>query len=128
MLSAKTPLIYTRFAQPLRILSGVIAVVLAIIIAQQSLTLSNAQGSVQHLDKLVHFLAYGMLGVFALPALPRVAPVWVIAGLGLLGGLIEVGQGVMGLGRTPDILDAASNLSGAVIALVFWRLVTKSQA
>lgn len=125
MLSAKTSLIYTRFKKPFRILSGILAVILASVIAQQSLSVSNAQGAIPHLDKLVHLIAYGALGTFALPALPRLSPILVFIGLGLFGITIEFLQGVMGLGRTADILDAVSNLAGLALAVLFWVIMTK---
>ena len=129
MLSAKTPsLLYTKFSATPRRICAALAVVLAFVIAQQSLSGSNAQEAIPYLDKLVHFIAYGALGFFALPALPRVSPLWVVVGLGLFGGMIEFGQGVMGLGRMPDIFDALSNLSGAFMALVFWWIVTNFRA
>jgi len=126
MLSAKTPyLFYARFTPFVRRLCLWIALFLAVVIAQQSLSISNAQGGLPYMDKIVHFIAYGALGVFALPALPRLAPIAVVIALGLFGGIIEIGQGVMGLGRTPDFFDAVSNLVGAFMALVFWQIVTK---
>ena len=129
MLTAQTPtLVYGQFGATRRRVSAGMAIILALIIAQQSLSVSHAQGAVPYLDKVVHFLAYGALGVFALPALPRISPVVVIIGLGLFGGIIEIGQGVMGLGRTADVLDALSNFSGAVMALVFWWILSKFRA
>lgn len=129
MLSAKTPsLVYSKFSATQRRICAVLALVLAGVIAQQSLSVSNAQETVPYLDKVVHFIAYGALGFFALPALPRVSPLWVVVGLGLFGGLIEFGQGAMGLGRMADIFDALSNLSGAFMALVFWWIITKFRA
>lgn len=98
MLSAKIPsLLYVRFTPPIHRISLWVALVIAVIITQQSLTVSNAQGSAPYLDKVVHLLAYGLLGLFALPALPGIRPLWVIVGLGLFGGIIECGQGVMEL-------------------------------
>jgi VanZ family protein len=129
MLSAKTPsLIYSKFSATPRRICAALAVVLAVVIAQQSLSVSNAQESVPYLDKVVHFIAYGALGVFALPALPRMSPLWVVVGLGLFGGMIEFGQGAMGLGRMADIFDALSNVSGAFMALVLWWTITKLRA
>lgn len=125
MFSARTPLIYARFSKALKTLCGILAVILAIVIAQQSLTVSNAQGSIPHLDKLVHLIAYGALGTFAMPALPRIRPIAIFIGLGLFGVIIEFLQGVMGLGRTADILDAASNLTGLALAVAFWMVITK---
>ncbi|NNC38392.1 MAG: VanZ family protein [Acidimicrobiales bacterium] len=126
MPAAKTPfLVYVRYTPRVRLVCQLIAIVLAAIIAQQSLSVSNAQQSIPHLDKVVHFIAYGALTVFALPALPRISPIWVVAGLGLFGGLIEIGQGITDRGRTADVFDAATNIAGAFTALLFWKFVTK---
>lgn len=118
-------LYYVRFAPAIQRISMWLAFLLAVIIAQQSLSVSNAQGGLPYMDKIVHFIAYGALGVFALPALPRLSPVIVVLALGLFGGIIEIAQGVMGLGRTPDLFDAVSNLGGAFMALIFWQIITK---
>ena len=126
MSSEKSPrLYYVRFTPAVQRISMWLALVLAVIIAQQSLSVSNAQGGLPYLDKIVHFIAYGALGVFALPAFPRLSPIIVVLALGLFGGIIEIGQGVMGLGRTPDFFDAVSNLGGAFMALIFWQIITK---
>lgn len=126
MIAAKSPFLdYVRYAPSVRLICQLVALALAAIIAQQSLSVSNAQGSVPYMDKVVHFIAYGALGVFALPALPRLSPILVIVGLGIFGGLIEFGQGIMGNGRTPDFFDAVSNIVGAFMALIFWKLITK---
>ena len=126
MFPAKTPaLIYARYSPTTRHICLWAALVIAAIIAQQSLSVSNAQGGIPHLDKLVHFVAYGALGVLALPALPRMKPLFVVLGIGIFGGIIECAQGFMSNGRTADVMDAMSNLSGAFMALIFWMIITK---
>jgi hypothetical protein len=67
-------------------------------------------------DKVAHFLSYLALGALAAAArlpIPRgfLALVTVLAGYGVL---LEVLQGLGGV-RTPDALDALTNLAGAAL-------------
>lgn len=75
-------------------------------------------GSARDADKIAHFLAYGTLGfVFALSGMrimgARLAGVVMLVAY---GGLLELAQGWFTLARTPDLLDAAANATGAGLA------------
>jgi VanZ family protein len=77
-----------------------------------SLVPVNMSGAPEQSDKLLHFLAYGLM-VFFWPAgwkSFRFSPVWLAAGLGLL---LEIGQGALPTGRFMDIIDVAANTAGA---------------
>lgn len=117
--------LYQKFSPAIRKLSGFAALALGLVIAQQSLSVSHAEASVQHIDKIVHAFAYCALGLLTLPALPKVSPLIVLIGLAVFGGIIELAQGMMSLGRKADVLDAAANSFGLLLALAFWFLATK---
>jgi hypothetical protein len=88
------------------------AYVLAVIAG--SLAPVNMSGAPEQSDKLLHFLAYGLM-VFFWPAgwkSFRLSPFWLAAGLGLL---LEIGQGALPTGRFMDIFDVAANAAGAGI-------------
>lgn len=93
-----------------------------------------------HMDKVVHALMFGSL-VFSLVidrelllhrryvdsgCMPRrrLLPLGVIfIGTALFGGIIELLQGAMALGRGADWLDFAADLSGALIFTLFSPLL-----
>ncbi|MFZ4650845.1 MAG: VanZ family protein [Rubrivivax sp.] len=70
-------------------------------------------------DKLDHALAFGSLGFAGLLALRRVrlAAVWVVAGLAVLGGAIEILQMYVP-SRQADLRDVYADVIGAVIGVV----------
>ncbi len=64
-------------------------------------------------DKLNHFLAYGVLAVFALYRRRSwVSAIVVVTGILMLGGLIELVQ--PGFQRTSELLDFGADLAGVV--------------
>jgi VanZ family protein len=74
-------------------------------------------------DKLLHFIAYFGLAVIATVALRanRLA-LWVLASLVVLGGALEIIQGV--LGRDADIHDEIANAFGVFVGgLLGWGIV-----
>lgn len=82
-------------------------------------------------DKLVHFILYfswTILLYFASsrgyrrPIKKRKALVYWLAAV-VLGGLIELLQSWMGLGRSADLLDALANSAGAVAGMVVSRVL-----
>ncbi len=82
-------------------------------------------------DKLVHFILYFSWTNFLYfassrgyrrPIKKRKALIyWLIAVL--IGGLIELLQSWMGLGRSADLLDAIANSAGAVAGMVVSRVI-----
>ena len=82
-----------------------------------SLAPVDMSGAPEQSDKLLHFLAYGLM-VFFWPAHWRgfrPSPFWLAAGLGLV---LEIGQGALPTGRFMDIFDVAANTAGAGIGVV----------
>ncbi len=70
-------------------------------------------------DKLVHFTAYFMLGTWFV-ALAAQHPLHALAGVILLGGAIELLQGLTPE-RQPEWLDFLANALGATLALLVIR-------
>lgn len=81
----------------------------------QSLSPVNAVPSVTHMDKVVHFLAYGILAGFWVLGLPRRSFLQIVGVLVALGIALEIGQHIMDLGRTGSIWDALANSFGAAL-------------
>jgi VanZ family protein len=68
-------------------------------------------------DKIEHAGAYFALAFLFGGVLERRRFPAMIGGLLLLGALIEVAQGLMGLGRTADIWDFAADAVGVALAV-----------
>ena len=118
-------MIYRRFPLWAQIVFGLLTLFTIGFIAYESLVAVGPQPAVAHLDKLVHLVAYGALGVITLPALSRISPLLICLGLGLFGAGIEIAQGSMGIGRSADLLDGLANLCGAILAVFAWAVVSK---
>lgn len=92
-----------------------LAALATLTVIYQSLSPVNAVPSVTHMDKVVHFLAYGILSGLWTLALPRRAYVQIVGAMIALGLALEFGQHVMELGRTGSIWDALANSFGAAL-------------
>lgn len=75
-------------------------------------------------DKVLHFTAYFGLAVIATVALRASRmTLWVLSGLVVLGGMLEVVQGMVG--RDADIHDEIANALGVLIGgLLGWGVIT----
>ena len=81
-------------------------------------------------DKLLHFTAYfGLAGIATVALAGRRATLYVVIGMTLLGGLLEIAQ--MFTGRDAEWLDEAANGAGAVVGalcgLLFLALVRQTR-
>jgi len=92
-----------------------LAVFATLIVIFQSLSPVNAVPSVSHMDKVVHFLAYGILAGFWVLGLPRRSFLQIVGALVALGIAIEIGQHIMNFGRTGSVWDALANSFGAAL-------------
>ncbi len=74
-------------------------------------------------DKVLHMLAFATLGLVGSFAYLRVGALRMIAGLSLLGALIEVLQGTALIHRDRDVLDwVADTIACAVVVVALrWR-------
>lgn len=118
-------MIYNRFGTRLRLAFTVLAIALAVFIAVSSLVPAQPSLSVNHMDKLLHIMAYLTLGAATFPVFPRLKPVLTWLGLCGFGVVIEVLQGAMSNGRSTDILDGFANASGALLALLAWVALSR---
>ena len=103
----------------------VLTVLLVAILIVSSLTPVQPSLHISNVDKVLHTLAYFILGCVCLPAFAKVKPLFVWLGLCGLGICIEIAQGLMSTGRSADILDEVANASGAFLAVFAWFVVSK---
>lgn len=69
-------------------------------------------------DKLVHGIAFAALGFWFGSLLVRRAFPALVAALLAFGALIEGAQGLMNLGREPELLDFAADAGGVAAGLL----------
>jgi VanZ family protein len=68
-------------------------------------------------DKVIHLLAFGTLAFWFGSIVVRRDLLWLALALVAFGGLIEVAQGVMRLGRHAEVLDLAADSIGVLLGL-----------
>lgn len=79
-------------------------------------------------DKVQHAAAFAALALLAQLAFPSIRLLWVFVGLLAFNALIEVSQGMFGLGRQPDWLDwfvGALASAGTLIVVGILRLMPR---
>lgn len=113
-----------------RRVSRILIVVMALLVLSLSLIPrpERVLGKLSAYDKLGHFIAYIVLGFFAMRAVDRrgVLPfALVVAGCAAFGGLLEVVQPLVGRSRelADFAVDVAGSAGGAALALLLLRLV-----
>ncbi len=121
-------MLYLKFGQGLRRSFLGLLILFATIILVKSLTPALPGLSISHADKYIHVLAYLVLGLVTLPALPRIRPILVWLGVAGFGVGVEVMQGVVNTGRSADIYDGIANALGALLAIGVWMLFSKVMA
>jgi VanZ family protein len=101
---------------------AIAAAILAAILVL-SLGSAGAPGGFAFADKLWHALAYAALTASVLMAARRpISPWWIVAGAAVLGGIVELVQGLdLFATRQPDVWDAVADAAGALIGLWVWR-------
>jgi VanZ family protein len=97
-------------------LSGGIAMLLVITVV--CLLPSTELPSTGMSDKTEHFLAFGALAFWFGSIVVRRDLPWVALAAIAFGGLIEIAQSSMGLGRQGDLLDLAADSIGVAIGLL----------
>ncbi|WP_116108668.1 VanZ family protein [Lewinella sp. IMCC34191] len=77
-------------------------------------------------DKIAHFGAYAFFAVLLSFAIGKASPgkrtATAVLAAALFGALMEVLQGVSGLGREFDLVDMVANLIGAILGGAFYLL------
>jgi VanZ family protein len=95
------------------------AVAIALVV-WKSLIPSFSQNAVPHMDKLLHFGAYLIIGGLALLSRFSRKGMLTLIIVIALGVLVEILQGTMSVGRSASIADALANSLGAVLAYAIW--------
>jgi VanZ family protein len=81
-------------------------------------------------DKLNHFLTFSLLTPVVVLAFPRANYLKILVALGLFAMSIELAQGILQVGREPDLVDWAAGILGTVVALALchaWRWSRRSR-
>jgi VanZ family protein len=76
-------------------------------------------------DKAEHFVAGAVITLLALPAMPGLALGWLVAGLAVSAGLVEVIQATPQIGRSGDPLDWLAGLLGSLLAIAVWEIARR---
>jgi len=85
----------------------------------------------EHTDKIVHAIMFGSLYVCLFLDLWRgrnpggQGAWWAVVPVVVLGGLIEILQQAMEMGRGGDIADFAADLAGTILALLLMKFITR---
>ncbi len=72
-------------------------------------------------DKVQHAVAFGVLGLLGCLAYPRLRTVWLVIGLSLFGGLIELAQGTSFIHRDCDPLDWLTDTVACAVVVTAFR-------
>ena len=107
--------IMTRIFQFLAISTTLAVIILSLRPSLPSIEVPNS-------DKLMHFLAYGVLAGLTRLGWPRLWGGLIVIGFILLGVGLELGQYLMAQGRTASIADALANSVGAILAVTLYHI------
>jgi len=118
-------MLYLKFRQGLRRSLLALSIIIALTILVKSLTPAMPSLSISNGDKLIHVLAYLVLGLATLPVLPRLRPLLVCLGVAGFGAGVEILQGMVNTGRSTDVYDGIANALGALLALGIWILLSR---
>lgn len=89
----------------------------ALFIVWASLRPAGTGGAIPHMDKVLHLSVYALLSLALALAWPKLPKFWIFWSCLVFGLVLELGQGLMGSGRTASFWDAAANSLGAAIGL-----------
>lgn len=111
---------FHRPTHPLWVMISKIGLVVAVaLLAYFSLIPSDSIG-ISASDKIMHFVAYGLIAGAAAAAFPKTKLLRVFLFAAGLGALLEGAQHIAGTGRTASIVDQIANMGGAALAIVVW--------
>ena len=74
-------------------------------------------------DKSQHILAFATLTALFCWAYPKTRWFWVLGTLALIGGAIEIVQGIPGLHRSSDFADWYADVATAALTIVMIRVI-----
>lgn len=102
-----------------------LAVLLALVIGYESLLPGSGLPPTRHSDKIVHFVAYFTLAFMFCASVSTRWRKAALLGVIAYGGLIEILQSAMALGRTGSWGDMAANIGGALIGAILAGYITQ---
>lgn len=102
------------------------ALLYVVAILAPSLQSTGQITSVPHADKVFHFVAYGVMAALVSWGWPKLKLWHVVLIVTFLGVCVEMAQGMINLGRTPSMLDAAANFAGALSSCFALQLLGQS--
>lgn len=100
-----------------------LVIVMAGFIAYQSLAPTNAAGSLNHMDKFLHAAVYCVLAFLMAGGWWRSTLLIIFLVTAAFGAVLEMGQGLMGLGRTASLGDQFANMGGAALGCGVWIVI-----
>lgn len=104
---------------PLRLGVGIYSVC----IVWASLRPAGTHGAIPHLDKLLHLGVYALLAVGTALAWPKLSKMKVFWSCVAFGGIMELGQGFLGIGRMASLWDGLANSLGAALGVYLASLI-----
>lgn len=111
-----------RLLNPLRLF----VILFCIFILWASLRSSAGGIDIPHFDKAMHLGVYGVLAFCVNFAWPRFHKIITWFSCILYGGLLELAQGTLTIGRTASFWDFVANATGAAMALIFIMMIEKT--
>ena len=81
----------------------------------------------QHIDKIIHFTIFFLLGFFFRVRFPNIKPLYFFLILISYALLTEILQDVMKMGRSLEVLDAVADTLGLSFAYYIYNRYVKSQ-
>lgn len=103
----------SSFRVPLRLGVGLYS----LFIVWVSLRPAGTGGSIPHLDKILHLFVYAILAFGIALAWPNLSKIKVFLICFVFGGVMEMSQGLIGVGRTASLLDGLANSLGAALGV-----------
>jgi len=91
----------------------------------QSLLPAGTGGAIPHMDKLLHVIVYAVLAGGIYLAWPKLSKGIVLLICIAFGGMVEIIQGAMPLGRTASLWDGLANALGAVLAVMVLSIILR---
>ncbi len=94
-------------------------------VTYQSLLPSHSSGSIGIMDKVFHAMAYAVLMAILMFARPRANLMSLALSLLVYGGVLELCQALMNIGRTGSVLDFLANGFGIALVVWAWSCLTR---
>jgi len=104
---------------PLRFSVGVYG----LIIVWASLRPAGTGGAIPHLDKVLHLLVYAILAFGMALAWPKFSKLKIFWACAAFGGIMEMAQGFLDVGRMASLFDGLANSIGAALGVYIASLV-----